>query len=82
MSGRTLQRRLASEGSSFQSLVDDARRRLALRLLRQQDDIALTEVTFMTGFSDQSALTRASRRWTGQTPGAFRATHVGRDSSE
>jgi AraC-like DNA-binding protein len=72
VSGRTLQRRLAAEGSSFQSLVDEARRRLAERLLRQDADVALTEVTFMTGFSDQSAFTRAFRRWTGRTPGAFR----------
>jgi len=73
MSGRTLQRRLSEEGRSFQSLVDESRRRLALRLLRQRDPVSLTEVTFMTGFSDQSAFTRAFRRWTGQTPGAFRA---------
>lgn len=72
MSGRTLQRRLAAEGESFQSLVDEARRRLALRLLRDDPQIALTEVTFMTGFSDQSAFTRAFKRWTGETPGAFR----------
>lgn len=77
MSGRTLQRRLAAEGLTFQSVVDDARRRLALRLLRQQAEVTLTEVTFMTGFSDQSAFTRAFRRWTGRTPGAFRAKHVG-----
>lgn len=72
MSGRTLQRRLAAEDTSFQSLVDEARRRLAMRLLGQDAEVALTEVTFMTGFSDQSAFTRAFRRWTGQTPGAFR----------
>ncbi len=72
MSGRTLQRRLAAEGESFQTLVDRARRRLALRLLRDDPGIALTEVTFMTGFSDQSAFTRAFKRWTGETPGAFR----------
>ena len=72
MSGRTLQRRLAGEGTSFQSLVDEARRRLALRLLQQQAEVTLTEVTFMTGFSNQSAFTRAFKRWTGETPGAFR----------
>lgn len=74
MSGRTLQRRLAAEDSSFQALVDEARRRLALRLLRSGDDTTLSEVTYMTGFSDQSAFTRAFRRWTGQTPGAFRTS--------
>jgi AraC-like DNA-binding protein len=72
MSARTLQRRLADAGHSFQSLVDEARRRLALRLLRQEADASLSEVAFMTGFSDQSAFTRAFKRWTGETPGAYR----------
>ncbi len=81
MSGRTLQRRLSEEGLSFQLLVDESRRRLALRLLRQEANVSLTEVTFMTGFSDQSAFTRAFRRWTGQTPGAFRAAAIGGESS-
>lgn len=73
MSGRTLQRHLSAEGTSFQALVDEARRRLALRLLQGGSDTTLTEVTFMTGFSDQSAFTRAFRRWTGETPAAWRA---------
>ena len=73
MSGRTLQRRLTEAGHSFQSLVDESRRRLALRLLRQEPDVTLTEAAFMTGFSDQSAFTRAFKRWTGKTPGAFRS---------
>ena len=81
MSGRTLQRRLADEETSFQSLVDEARRRLALRLLRGQDDVTLAEATYMTGFSDQSAFTRAFKRWTGQTPGAFRTAVVRGDAS-
>jgi len=76
MSGRTLQRRLADRESSFQTLVDESRRRLAERLLRETD-YSLIEVTFMTGFSEQSALTRAFKRWTGQTPGAFRAASRG-----
>jgi AraC-like DNA-binding protein len=72
MSGRTLQRRLGEQDSSFQALVDEARRQLAQRLLRETD-YSLIEVAFMTGFSEQSALTRAFKRWVGQTPGAFRA---------
>lgn len=81
MSGRTLQRRLAEKDTSFQALVDEARRRLSLRLLRGDDDATLSEVTYMTGFSDQSAFTRAFKRWTGQTPGAFRTTETKRDSA-
>ena len=71
MSGRTLQRRLAEEGHTFQELVDAARRELAERLLRVTD-YSLAEVAFMTGFSDQSAFTRAFRRWAGQTPRSYR----------
>lgn len=71
MSGRTLQRRLGDAGFSFQSLVDDARRELASRLLRDTS-YSLAEIAFLTGFSEQSAFNRASRRWSGQTPRSWR----------
>ncbi len=71
MSGRTLQRRLAEDGHTFQALVDAARRELAERLL-EATDYSLAEVAFLTGFSDQSAFTRAFKRWAGQTPRSFR----------
>ncbi|MEZ5277020.1 MAG: AraC family transcriptional regulator [Opitutaceae bacterium] len=75
MSGRTLQRRLAKQGHSFITLVDDTRRQLAMRLLRQTD-YSLAEVAFMTGFSEQSAFTRAFKRWQGQTPRSFRLAAI------
>ncbi len=78
MSGRTLQRRLADEATSYQSLVDEARRKLAARLLSENGDATLSEVAFMTGFADQSAFTRAFKRWTGHTPGSFRTQALGR----
>ncbi|MEO1201107.1 MAG: AraC family transcriptional regulator ligand-binding domain-containing protein [Pseudomonadota bacterium] len=71
MSGRTLQRRLADDGHTFQLLVDAARRELAERLLKGTD-YSLAEVAFLTGFSEQSAFTRAFKRWAGQTPRSFR----------
>lgn len=71
MSGRTLQRKLSEQGYSYQKLVDESRRQLAERLLRQSD-YSLAEVAFLTGFSEQSAFTRAFRRWEGQTPRSFR----------
>jgi len=71
MSGRTLQRRLSDEGYSYQTLVDESRRQLAKHLL-QQTDFSLVDVAFMTGFSEQSAFTRAFKRWAGQTPRSFR----------
>jgi AraC-like DNA-binding protein len=71
MSGRTLQRKLSERGYSYQTLVDESRRQLAERLLRQSD-YSLAEVSFLTGFSEQSAFTRAFKRWAGQTPRSFR----------
>ena len=72
MTGRPLQRRIAQHGPPFNTLVDDSRRDLAKRLL-SDTDFSLIEVAFMTGFSEQSALTRAFKRWVGRTPGAYRA---------
>lgn len=71
MSGRTLQRRLAAKGLAFQRLMDDARRELAVRLLRGSA-YSLAEIAFLTGFSEQSAFNRAFKRWAGQTPRSFR----------
>ncbi len=71
MSGRTLQRRLSEREHSFQNLVDESRRELAMRLLKDTE-YPLAEVAFLTGFSEQSAFNRAFKRWAGQTPRSFR----------
>jgi len=71
MSRRTLQRRLAEVGVAYQALVSEVRRTLAEQLLRSSD-YALAEVAFLTGFSDQSTFSRAFKRWSGQTPRAYR----------
>jgi len=71
MSERSLHRRLAEHGDSFQALAEAARREAAESLLRSARH-SLADVAFLTGFSDQSAFTRAFKRWTGMTPTAFR----------
>ncbi|WP_411847086.1 AraC family transcriptional regulator ligand-binding domain-containing protein [Roseibacillus persicicus] len=71
MSGRTLQRRLSEQDLSFKILVDESRRELAERLL-EETDYALTEIAFLTGFSEQSAFNRAFKRWAGKTPRSYR----------
>lgn len=67
MSSRTLQRRLADEGTSFRGVVDRARRDRAERLVGDPK-VSLTEIAFLLGFADASAFTRAFRRWTGTAP--------------
>ncbi|MCB9592650.1 MAG: AraC family transcriptional regulator [Sandaracinaceae bacterium] len=71
MSERTLHRRLAEGGLSFRAVADRARREVAESLLNDAAH-SLAEVAFLTGFSEQSAFSRAFKRWSGQTPLAFR----------
>jgi AraC-like DNA-binding protein len=71
VSQRTLQRKLAERDTSFQGLVDETRRELALRLLDNPSH-SVTEVTFLTGFSTPSAFARAFSRWTGLSPTDWR----------
>jgi AraC-like DNA-binding protein len=74
MTDRTLQRRLQAEQTSFQQLLDEARRELAARYLADPR-YALGEVAHMLGFADPSNFFRACRRWFGQPPGHWREQH-------
>jgi AraC-like DNA-binding protein len=67
LSPRSLQRRLAAQGHSFQALLSDTRRQLAEAYLRDAN-VELAEVALLLGYSEQSAFTRAFRQWTGQAP--------------
>ena len=75
MSARTLQRRLAREGTSYQTLLDLLRKELCLEHL-VNPGISLSEIAYLAGFSDSSALARDVRRWTGQSPLAYRQSRV------
>lgn len=68
MSARTLQRRLADEGTSYQDIVNATRRDLAQGYL--EEGWSISEVAFTLGFADASSLSRAFRRWTGHAPSA------------
>ncbi|WAS96057.1 AraC family transcriptional regulator [Nannocystis punicea] len=68
---RTLQRKLQAEGETLAGLVDAVRRERAAELLAGPQ--ALSEVSYLLGFSAPSAFFRAFRRWTGETPEAYRA---------
>jgi len=72
MAPRTLQRRLAHEGVSFQDLVDTARRRLADAYLKAGDKPPKM-MAYLLGFSDVSHFSRAVKSWFGKTPGELLA---------
>jgi AraC-like DNA-binding protein len=71
LSARTLQRRLAEEGATYQELVDDARKQAASRYL-SNSRLAIGEVAYLVGFSEPAPFYRAFRRWFGVTPEQFR----------
>ena len=71
MSTRTLRRRLAEEGFTFNGAKNLARERRAKYLLANSR-ASLTEIAFELGYSELSAFSRAFRVWVGETPQAYR----------
>lgn len=71
MSSRTLQRRLASEGSTFASVLESVRHQLALHYV-QNTAAPLAEVAFTLGYADMPSFLRAFKRWTNRRPRDFR----------
>lgn len=76
-STRTLQRRLTTEGVTFQHLVEEARRELAQHYLLHSS-LELNETAYLLGFEDSNSFFRAFQQWEGISPGRWRATHAQR----
>ena len=75
LSARTLQRRLASEGTTFQGVLDRTRLALAHHYL-DRPDVTVAEVAFLLGYDEPSSFYRAFHRWSGVTPQQARAGAV------
>lgn len=75
ISPRTLARRLASEGTTFQKTKDKLRRDIAIDLLNKTDT-SITAISNDLGFEDPAAFSRAFKAWTGSAPGAYRKQTV------
>lgn len=69
---RTLVRRLEAEGTTFQRIKDDVRRDRMLYLVRQTR-LDFTAISEKLGFSEQSVMTRACRKWFAMSPTGLRA---------
>ncbi|MDC0672582.1 AraC family transcriptional regulator [Nannocystis radixulma] len=68
---RTLNRRLQSEGTSFQQQLAELRCELARGYLADRR-MSISEVAYLLGFSEPSAFHRAFKRWTGHSPQSWR----------
>ena len=77
MEPRTLQRRLKTEGSSFQSLVDEVRLARAKYYL-EKTRLSVTDVALELGYAEASVFVRAFRRLTGSSPNQYRKLSVQR----
>lgn len=76
LSRQTLYRRLKSEGTTYEQLLDGLRRRLALKLI-SDEGVAVKEAAWRLGFSDPAAFSRAFKRWTGKSPSEMRPGQPG-----
>lgn len=68
---RTLRADLQAINTNYEKILNQHRERLARRLLANTKE-TLDQIVYLTGFSEPSAFTRAFKRWTGETPSAYR----------
>ncbi|HLZ65631.1 MAG TPA: AraC family transcriptional regulator ligand-binding domain-containing protein [Aliidongia sp.] len=70
-SPRTLDRRLAREGTSFRAVAAEVRIGRIKELLAEED-LPISEIAYRLGYGDAANLTRAFRKITGEAPSVFR----------
>ena len=71
MSERTLSRKLADEGTTYDELVDQLRRSLAFQYLKAPS-ISLSQIAWLLGYEGSTSFSHAFARWTGRSPSAVR----------
>jgi AraC-like DNA-binding protein len=70
MSNRTLARRLSEEGTSYAAVLNELRRDLSARYLKDPA-LSLNQIAWLLGYSMVTSLNHAFRRWTGRSPKAM-----------
>jgi len=71
VSPRSLQRLLMEHGTSFSEILERSKRQRAAQLL-VKEDLSMSEIALMLGYSDASNFGRAVRKWSGQSPKQWR----------
>lgn len=71
LSLRTLQRKLAEQGTTYTDLLDETRRELATQYVTSSLH-SINEITYLLGFSEPSNFSRAFKRWMGVSPKTYR----------
>ncbi len=71
LSGRTMTRKLASEGTTFEEVVDQLRQSLALQYIKDRG-VSFSQIAWLLGYEGSASFNHAFRRWTGLSPSAAR----------
>jgi AraC-like DNA-binding protein len=72
MHKRTLARRLAHHGTTFQTVLDEVRFEVARQMLRETER-PIAHISAALGYAEPAAFTRSFRRWSGVSPREWRA---------
>ena len=71
MSVRTLQRKLKTEGVTFQKMLNELRNELAVSYLKR-GDLSIKEISYLLNYSEPSTFVRSFKSWSGSTPFLYR----------
>jgi AraC-like DNA-binding protein len=75
ISERSLQRKLQQHGTTFRLVLDSVRQMIALQYIKDPAN-RMSDIAFLIGFSEQSAFSRAFKKWTGISPLKYRETLI------
>ena len=71
LSERNLQRKLKERGTTFRTVLDNVREMAAIQYIKNPVN-TMSDIAFLLGFSEQSAFSRAFKKWTGTSPIKYR----------
>ncbi|MGN1402237.1 MAG: helix-turn-helix domain-containing protein [Bacillus sp. (in: firmicutes)] len=71
ISGRTLQRNLKAENTTFNQQLQAVQKMLAFHYL-QTPNLTTRDISYLLGYADSNSFVRAFKKWTGQTITAYR----------
>jgi AraC-like DNA-binding protein len=70
-STRTLSRSLQEVSTSYQNILDEVRKEMAIEYLNTSN-LPIEEIAALIGYNDPSNFRKAFKRWTGNPPSYYR----------